>query len=72
LCVGLSALFGRIHKSKRVVYRQGKQFKVEIMGDVTRNFTKTDTDGSIGGDYPLNVEIGPKIRVVYNRKAKIR
>ena len=71
LCVGLSALFGRIHKSKRVVYKQGKQFKVEIIGEATQNFTKTDTDGNIGGDYPLNVEIGPKIRVIYNKFAKI-
>jgi len=71
LCVGLSALFGRIHKSKRVVYRQGKQFKVEIIGDAAKNFTKTDTDGNIGGDYPLNVALGPKIRVIFNKNAKI-
>jgi diacylglycerol kinase (ATP) len=70
-CIGLSALFGRIHKSKRVLYRQGKKFKVEVVGDAIHNFTKTDTDGNIGGDYPLNVEIGPKIRVVFNKNAKI-
>jgi len=69
-CVGLGALLGRIHKSKRVIYRQGKKFRVEIIGDAIHNFTKTDTDGNIGGDYPLNVEIGPKIRIVYNESAK--
>ena len=71
-CVGMSALFGRIHKNKHVVYRQGKSFFVEIIGEPIHNFTKTDTDGNIGGNYPLKVEIGPKIRVILNKSAKIR
>jgi len=71
LCVGISALFKRIHRSKRVIYKQGKNFKVEVIGEPIHNFTKTDTDGNIGGDYPMAVEVGPKIQVVYNKKVKI-
>jgi len=70
ICVGLSALCGRLHKSKRVIYRQGKRFRVEIIGTPIHNFTKTDMDGKIGGDYPLNVEIGPKIRVISKKVVK--
>ena len=70
-CIGISALFGRLHKSKRIRYRQGKQFRVEIVGKAIRNFTITDTDGNIGGNYPLDVQIGPQISVVFNKNAKI-
>ena len=69
--VGISALFKRIHKSKRVIYKQGKKFRVEVIGEPIYNFTKTDTDGNAGGDYPMDVEVGPKIQVVYNKKVKI-
>lgn len=71
LCVGISALLKRIHKSKRVIYKQGKNFEVEVIGKPIHNFTKTDTDGNIGGDYPMTVEVGQKIQVVCNKKAKI-
>lgn len=71
LCVGLSALFKRIHKSKRVIYRQGKNFHVEIIGEPIHNFSKTDTDGNVGGDYPMTVMVGPKIQIVHNKKANI-
>jgi diacylglycerol kinase (ATP) len=71
LCVGLSALFGRIHKSKYARYIQGKNFEVEVVGDAIHNFTKTDTDGNIGGDFPMKVEIGPKIRVICSKSVKI-
>ena len=64
LCVGLSALCGCIHKSKRVKYIQGKTFRAEVVGSRIHNFTKTDTDGNPGGDYPLEVQVGPKIQVV--------
>jgi len=72
LGIGLSTLMKRLHKSKRARYIQGKTFQIEIIGKPIHNFTKTDTDGNIGGDYPLKVEVGPKIQVVYNKKAKIR
>jgi len=72
LRVGINALRKRIHKDKRVIYKQGKKFTVEIIGQPIKNFTKTDTDGNIGGDYPLNVQIGPKIHVICNKNAKIR
>lgn len=66
LCIGFSLLFKRLHKSKYVIYKQGKTFKAEVIGEPIHNFTKTDTDGNIGGDYPLNVEVGPKISVITN------
>lgn len=72
LCVGISALHKRLHKSKRIVYRQGKNFTIEVIGKPIHNFTKTDTDGNVGGDYPLKVEVGPKIQVIHSKKAKIR
>ena len=65
--VGLSLLFGRLHKSKRVIHKRGKNFYIEVLGGkVIHNFTKTDTDGNVGGDYPLTVQVGPKITVISN------
>lgn len=67
LRIAFSLLFKRLHKCKHIIYRQGKSFKIEVIGpDVIHNFTKTDTDGNIGGDYPLNVCVGPKITVITN------
>ena len=68
LCIAISLLFNRLHKCKRVIYKQAKSFKIEILGDnPIHNFTKTDTDGNAGGDYPILVEIGPKIAVLVNK-----
>ena len=67
LCIGTSLLFNRLHKCKHVIYRQAKSFNVEIIGkNPIHNFTKTDTDGNVGGDYPLCVTIGPKVTVLVN------
>lgn len=70
--VGISALMGRIHKNKHVIYKQGKEFRVEIVGEPIKDFAKTDTDGNIGGDYPLKVTVGPKIQVIFGKFAKNR
>jgi len=72
ICLVTSLFFKRLHKSKRVIYRQARNFKVEIVGEnIIHNFTKTDIDGNAGGDYPLNVTVGPKIRVIVPKKFDI-
>jgi diacylglycerol kinase family enzyme len=66
ICLLFNLLFRRMHKSKRVIYRQGSDFNVEIIGEPIGNFSKTDVDGNSGGDYPLKATIGPEIKVVCN------
>jgi diacylglycerol kinase (ATP) len=62
-----NALFSRMHKSKRVIYRQGRSFTAEVVGTPIHNFTKTDVDGNAGGDYPMKVTVGPGVVFVTNR-----
>jgi len=62
--VFFSMKFKRIHKCKRIIYIQGASFKVDPIPPITRNFTYSDIDGNAGGEYPLVVTPGPKIKVV--------
>jgi len=62
----LNQSFKRLHRCKHVKYIQGKSFRVEYVpgNEITRNFTATDLDGTAAGLYPLEVALGPKVKVI--------
>ena len=69
--IAFSKLFNRLYKNKHVIYIQGKNFRVEPVGDQTiHNFTLTDIDGNPGTPYPLNVSVGPKICLIVRETPK--
>ena len=63
--VAVSQLRGRMHLNKNVVHKCGRDFFVNPVGDITPNFTLTDTDGNSADPYPLRVTVGRQIRVVH-------
>lgn len=62
----LNQSFKRIHRCKHVEYIQGKSFHVEHVSGhkIINNFTATDLDGNAAEPYPLEVTLGPKIKVI--------
>ena len=62
----LNQSFNRMHRCKHVKYIQGKSFRVEHVPEheITHNFTLTDIDGNAAGPYPLEVSLGPQIKII--------
>ena len=62
---------GTMHKCKHVKYIQGTTFRVEYLpgSTVVQTFRLTDIDGCPAYPYPMDVTVGPKIRVVIPQKS---
>jgi len=67
--IALNTLFRRSECCEHIVHLPGKEFKVEVIGEPTKNFTHTDIDGNAGYEYPLIVKLSDKkIPIVSNRR----
>jgi len=68
ISIAWSQLSGKLHLNRNVTHVQGKDFCVEHIGEkIKSNFTLTDLDGNAADPYPLEVTLGPKIRVIHNK-----
>jgi diacylglycerol kinase (ATP) len=63
-------IFGKLHKCRCTKHITGEHFLIEhIPGDeIKHDFTVTDIDGNPGGDYPLRVRVGKKIKIISARR----
>lgn len=69
LRTGIKILGGKHIPDKCITYRQGKHFKVELVGDdVNPNFVHSDTDGNVGPALPLEIEVIDKKLKLFYRK----
>ena len=66
IAIKINQGLGRLDKCKNVTYIKGTRFSIShVPGhDITPNFTLTDLDGNAGEPYPMEVTLGPKIKVV--------
>lgn len=62
----IKILGGRHIPDKCIEYRQGKHFKIELVGDKPNpNFLKSDFDGNVGDSLPLEIEVDNKKLEIY-------
>lgn len=64
----LRLLFGKHEKSKKVIMKKGSEFNIEPMGEKNINFIKSDVDGNVGPELPLNIKIISKKISIYTEK----
>lgn len=63
----IQMLFGTHAKNKNVLYKKAKYFKVELAGDdINPNFIKSDTDGNVGPNLPLEVKVVKRKITIYH------
>ena len=83
LCVIKRARLGRLVRTairilggkhipdKCIEYRQGKHFKIELVGDkINSNFIKSDFDGNVGEKLPLEIVVDNKKLEIYCEEKK--
>lgn len=69
----LKILCGKHQKNKNIIYRKGQHFKVELVSNkkVNPKFLKSDMDGNLGRELPLDVQVTQgKITVIVSKKLK--
>lgn len=66
----IKLLFGKHEKSRYVVMKKGKCFKISNFGEVNKNFIYSDIDGNSGPMLPLNIEVLKRKINIYTEKVK--
>lgn len=66
LRTAIKILGGRHIPDKYIIYRKGKHFRVELVEDkINPKFVKSDTDGNVGPELPLDIRVEEKKLKVY-------